>query len=89
MVLAIIFSGLSACFSLFVWILGVGIDRGLHNAAGMTLVAINIGCWVALTHYLRKGKNGIALGISIAPGPLSIALVFAIIAGCELFGHRC
>lgn len=87
--LAIIASGLSAYFSLIIWILGVGIDRKFHSAMGLAFVAINIGCWVALTYYLRKRKNGVVLGISVAPGPLCIGLVFAIISGCGLIGRQC
>ncbi len=84
-ILAVIGAGLSLVF----WVLGIGVDDGFHKAMGIGFVAINLGCWVALTRCLRAGRNGLALALSAAPAPLSVGLVFVAVYGCKFLGGQC
>ena len=87
--LAVILAVIGAGLSLIFWALGIGVDDGFHKAMGIGFVAINLGCWVALTRCLRTGRNGLALALSAAPAPLSVGLVLVVVYGCEFLGGQC
>lgn len=81
--------GLSACLSLVIWVLGVGIDRATHYAMGVAFFVVNITCLVALLYFLQKGKLSFAIVLSIIPTPVIIGLVFILAIGCAIFGNKC
>ena len=73
-----IIAAVGAYVTFVIWTLGVGIDSGIHNAIGAAFVSINVGCWIAMAFFLRKGRKSLALVVSLAPAPLSILLVYVV-----------
>ena len=86
---SIIFLILSAAVSLFVWILGVGIDRTTHNSMGLFFVGANLFAIGGVVYFLRKRRNGTALILALCPTALVICSVILLAIVCSMLGNTC
>jgi len=81
-VVAVLFFAGSAVLTLIMWVLGVGVDRTLHNLMGWVFLAIHAAFFAMVRRALTMRRHGAALTFGIAPAFVSVGTLAAVVSGC-------